>query len=356
VNKLLWQIHSWIGLIAGIGLLIIGLTGSLLLFHDELDAATAHDVFPALPNSTARLPLDILLTGVEKGLPDYEISSWAFAPAADAVDRVFVVKHKRRERLLVTINPHTGAILGGPLDARHTVTGWVMDLHYTFCAGSVGTLVAGIFAALLCLLGLSGFWLYRDFWTSFIQLRWRASRRIFLTDLHKTVGIASLAFQLILGFTGAYWNIPSALRQFRFGSGLPPELTGRHWSKSISLDSLLQQSRQDLPGFQATFIALPVVPGANIQIYGHTGSPLRSEYCSTFTFHPQSGARIEMREIGKAGLWGQVTDSFRPLHYGTFGGFFVKALWCAGGLTPGFLAITGFLMWRQRQVGRNGEN
>jgi uncharacterized iron-regulated membrane protein len=267
-----------------------------------------------------------------------------------------VVKHEHRERLLVTVNPHTGAILGGPLDARRTVTGWVLDLHYTFCAGRVGTLVAGIFAALLCLLGLSGFWIYQDFWTNFIRLRWRASRRIFLSDLHKTVGIASLVFQLILGFTGAYWNIPSAIRQFRFGNGLPPKLTGRHWSKSISLDTLLMQSRQDLPGFQPTFIGFPGVPGADIQIFGHTGSPLRGDYGNTFTFHPQSGARTGIREIGKAGLWGQITDAFRPLHYGTFGGFFVKTVWCAGGLTPGLLAMTGFLMWRQRQDGRNVEH
>jgi uncharacterized iron-regulated membrane protein len=341
------------GLIAGSGLLIISLTGSVLVFHDELDAAIAPDVFLALPISTARLPLDILVTGVEKGLPDYEISSWSFASASDAVDRVYVVKHGHRERLLVTVNPHTGAILGGPLDARRSAMGWVLDLHYTFLAGRVGTLVAGLFATLLCLLGLSGFWLYRDFWTNFIRLRWRASRQIFLSDLHKTVGIASLAFNLILGFTGAYWNLPSAIRQVRFGNGLPPELTGRHWSHSISLDALLSRSRQDLPGFQPTFIAFPGVPGADIQIFGHTGSSLRGDYGSTVTFHAQSGVRTGIREIGKAGFWAQITDVFRPLHYGTFGGFFVKTVWCVGGLTPGLLAITGFFMWRRRQVGGN---
>jgi uncharacterized iron-regulated membrane protein len=356
VNKRLWQLHSVMGLIAGMGLLMIGLTGSLLVFHDELDAAISPDMFLAPPISTARVPLDILLAAVEKGLPDYEVSSWSFACAPDAVDRVYVVKHEHRERLLVTVNPHTGSILGGPLDARRTVTGWVLDLHYSFLAGRVGTLVAGIFAALLCLLGLSGFWLYRDFWRNFMRLRWRASLHVLLSDLHKTVGIASLVFHLILGFTGAYWNFPSAIRQFRFGNGLPPELTGRHWSHSISLDALLQRSRQDLPGFQPTFIAFPGGPGADIQIFGHSGSPLRGDYGSAVTFHPQSGARTAIREIRKAGLWGQITDAFRPLHYGTFGGLFVKTVWCAGGLTPGLLAITGFLMWRQRQVGRNVKN
>ena len=120
MNKCLWQIHSWMGLIAGIGLLLIGLTGSLLVFPDELDAISEPSLFRAQPTSLARLPLDTLLAGVEKALPDHEISSWLFDSDPTAVDRVFVVKHGDYVRLLVTVNPHTGTILGGPLDARRT--------------------------------------------------------------------------------------------------------------------------------------------------------------------------------------------------------------------------------------------
>jgi uncharacterized iron-regulated membrane protein len=272
------------------------------------------------------------------------------------VDNVYVVQHHHGERRLVTVNPYTGAILAGPLDARHTFTGWVMQLHYTFFAGSVGILIAGLFAVLLCLLGLSGFWIYQDFWSNFIRLRWRASRQIFLSDLHQTVGIATVVFQLVLGFTGAYWNIPSAIRQFRFRNGIMPELAARYWSRSISMDALLDQSRQVLPGFQPTFIGFPAGPGADLQIYGHTGSSFRSDYGNSLTFDAQTGARKGMREIRKATLWDQITDTFRPLHYGTFGGLFVKIVWCAGGLTPGLLAITGFLMWRQRRFGRRVKN
>jgi uncharacterized iron-regulated membrane protein len=344
------------GLFAGIGLLVVGLTGSLLVFHDLLDAATAPGLFLAQPASSVRQPLDILLANVEKTLPDCEISSWLPASEPGAVDRVFVVKHHHYERLLVTANPATGAVLASPLDARRTVTGRIMELHYTFFAGSIGTLLAGLFAVLLCLLGLSGFWIYQDFWSNFIRLRWLASRQIFLSDLHKTIGISTVVFQLILGFTGAYWNIPSALRQFRYPNAHPPELTARHWSRKISLDALLDRVRQDLPGFQPTFIAFPAVSGADLQILGHAGSAFRSDYDCAAVFDAQSGARKSMRDIRKAGLREQIIDTFRPLHYGTFGGLFIKIVWCAGGLTPGLLAITGFLMWRGRQLGPKPKN
>ncbi len=53
--------------------------------------------------------------------------------------------------------------------------------------------------------------------------------------------------------------------------------------------------------------------------------------------------------MSQGGAWAQILDSFTPLHYGTFGGLPVKILWCIGGLAPGILSITGFLMWYKRK-------
>lgn len=38
MTKRLWQLHSWMGLIAGVGLLTIGLTGSILVFRQDVQA------------------------------------------------------------------------------------------------------------------------------------------------------------------------------------------------------------------------------------------------------------------------------------------------------------------------------
>ena len=44
-----------------------------------------------------------------------------------------------------------------------------------------------------------------------------------------------------------------------------------------------------------------------------------------------------------------MTDSFEPLHFGTFGALPVKILWCLGDLAPGILAITGYILWWKRK-------
>jgi uncharacterized iron-regulated membrane protein len=37
-----------------------------------------------------------------------------------------------------------------------------------------------------------------------------------------------------------------------------------------------------------------------------------------------------------------------PLHFGNYGGIFLKILYCFLGIMPAILSITGFLIWRKR--------
>ena len=66
MRKRLWQLHSWLGLLAGLGLLVIGATGSMLVFRDELEALVDPALVRVVPPSpdTARLPLDTLFARV----------------------------------------------------------------------------------------------------------------------------------------------------------------------------------------------------------------------------------------------------------------------------------------------------
>ena len=72
MRKRLWQLHFWCGLIAGLGPLLIGLSGSILVFHDEVDrlldpalrgwsppagrnAVVVRRVVPARPDAVTRI-------------------------------------------------------------------------------------------------------------------------------------------------------------------------------------------------------------------------------------------------------------------------------------------------------------
>jgi uncharacterized iron-regulated membrane protein len=237
-------------------------------------------------------------------------------------------------------------------DSNQTFTGWLLELHYTLFGRHIGVLIAGVFAALLCLLGVSGVWIYRNFWRSLFRLRWNLSGRIFFSDLHKMVGISSVGFNLILGFTGAYWNLTHVLGHFLDGPEPPAsKINGGVRAESLSLEGLLQQARTKIPGFEWTYITLPAKTDEPIVFYGRLENQhaLRGEFGSSVTFNSQTGDLENSVTIRSIDLWNQITDSFEPLHFGTFGALPIRILWCLGGLAPGILGIAGYILWWRRK-------
>ena len=360
MRRRLWQLHSWLGLIAGLGLLVIGATGSLLVFHDELEAALHPRLMQVSPIPTGRLAPDVLLAAANRALPDYEITGWTIRGRDEAgyADVLYAIRHGTNEWQVATIDPYTGWVLANPRAGTRTFTGWLLELHYEFFAGTPGLALAGLFAVLLCALGLTGVWIYREFWRHLFTLRWGRGARLLCSDLHKFVGIASTAFNLVLGFTGAYWNLTQVAGVFIYGETAQAPLAGRLYGASLSLDRLVADAARRIPGFQTNFISLPSQPKGNVILYGAVPSanPLRSPYGSTVTYEAQTGALVGTYDLRTAGGWTQAVDAFRPLHYGTFGGWPVKVLWTLGGLAPGILAVSGFAIWwlRRRPAARTG--
>jgi uncharacterized iron-regulated membrane protein len=352
MRKRLWQFHSWLGLIVGLGLVLIGLTGSLLVFHDEIEGVLNPTLTRVEPLPAGRLPAVELVAAVNRRLPGYEIAGWGIDHRDPRhADFLYVRRHGSADWLVSSLNPYTGEVLANPRDDETTFTGWVLELHYALLADHTGAFIAGLFGVALCLLGLSGLYLYRGFWKTVFTLRWNRSFRILFSDIHKFIGITSVAFNLVLGFTGAYWNLTHIIGHWIQGEDdEKPAPAARLYAETLPFDTLFTDSVERVPGFQVNYVDFPIEPGLPVTLYGSApGHVLTGPYGSSVVYDAQTGAFQSATDLRHAGLWTRILDTFIPLHYGTFGGLPVKILWCLGGLTPGALAVTGFLMWRARQ-------
>ena len=352
MKKRLWMIHSWLGLLAGLGLLVIGITGSMLVFRDQWDGFLAPDLMRVEPTAKGRLPFDELLASARKAWPDFEVTGLGARRDPHLADVVYLMQRGDNQFRAATIDQYTGEARGNPIDPSRTFTGILLELHYTWFADHLGMLITGILAVVLCLLGVTGVWLYREFWRNFVKLRWRQSGRIFFSDLHKTIGISSVAFNLILGFTGAYWNLTHiAAEGLLHKDSESPKMTSRLYSDALAIDGLVQRAQGKIPGFEANWVSFPFAPGGDITLWGQVPSknPLSGSFGSNAVFDPMTGELKSVTDLRNGTLWAKVTDTFMPLHYGTFGGWPIKILWAVGGLTPGALAITGFVLWRARR-------
>jgi uncharacterized iron-regulated membrane protein len=351
-KQTVWRVHSLLGLVAGLGLLVIGMSGSLLMFSREIDAILRPEVVTVEARGS-RLPMDELVGRVASAFPGHQLTGWALFPGDPAAsDRAWMKLPDREAWLHAHIDPYTGRILSRPAESGEHFTGWLLELHYTFLADHAGMLAAGLLAVMLLLLGISGLWLYRDFFRQFLRLRWSASARILCSDLHKFIGITSVVFNLILGFTGAWWNL-SHLIGHLFEEETPAEtepaapLPPREWA---SLDAMTLEARNRITGFTTHYLSFPQTEDAVVSLHGRHGGagPLRGLYGSHVDFDAESGEVRLVHDLRDDSAWAQIYDSFMPLHYGTFGGWPIRVLWSLGGLAPGLLAVSGFLIWWNR--------
>lgn len=350
-TKTIWKLHSWLGLLAGIPLVIIAFTGSLLVFKDEINALLIPDRVLVEPLQSGKQSLEFRIQQLQDALPNHEVAGIAFYDVPDRADFVYVVPHNTEDWHHVFQNPYTGEVLSEPIATEAEIMGWILEFHYTLLAGEIGIAVCGVIALLLCALGISGFFLYKKFWKNFFTLRWKSSARALTGNLHKRIGVISAPVFLILGLTGAIWNLLHVADELTHDHHDEPAARHFFYNPSVSFDAMAAECHTHIPNFQLRYLSMPWEPEVPISFYGEFTNPsgLRSPYHSRISFNEKTGIYLEHHQINDAPILHQVYDSFTPLHFGTFGGLFTRILWCVLGSAPGFLALSGFFIWRKRK-------
>lgn len=346
----LW--HRYCGLVIALPLIIISLTGSILVFKEEID----HLIMPELASVNAspgtRLSFDNLHTTIKHNLPNYEIGSWEIFDDGQTADRVYVLKHGTDEWFKVYLDQYQGIVRSTPQAVDHYLTDWLLDLHYKFLIGETGLWFTGTISLILMFMGISGFIIYRQFWKKFFTLRLKVKRIAFFSDLHKLVGIWSAPVLLILGFTGVYWNISEIIHHEFEHADEPPHLVkGPLYNHQLSLDNLMLTAKTQMGGFRATYLMFPFEPDLPITFFGDVANTsfVTSEYASTVSFDKETGKQLPNYDIREAPFFLVAVDSFRKLHFGYFAGLPSRIIWCLIGLTPLIFAITGCYLWLKRR-------
>ena len=118
------KFHLWLSVPFGIVITIICFTGALLVFEEEITAATGNSITAVAPTGEA-LPLNILADKVDATLPaDVDVKGIVVAPSANEAYKVNVSKPKKRAYY---VNQYTGEVLG--IDERTPFFSTVFRLH-----------------------------------------------------------------------------------------------------------------------------------------------------------------------------------------------------------------------------------
>jgi uncharacterized iron-regulated membrane protein len=371
-RKLWLNVHVWLGLSLGFFLALIGLTGSVLVFHHEIDHALNSDLFEAAPNpSGSRKPLDEILATAKQAAPAGWNSAWLDAPIENG-NYVFgfyypeaSAKRIEVESLNVVIDPYTAEVVGrrvfyhawNPL--KHCFTGFFFKLHYALFLGETGLTIVGVLAVFFFISVMTGlilWWPLTGNWKRVLTIKRKASVERFNHDLHQSAGFYTLIVMLALLVSGMYFNLPDQFRWLveRFSALTPaaeaatPAITG---SAATPVESALKQAQNIYPGGTPHYYAFGDGDKAILTACYKDIPALRSKVLDMgcVAIDSQSGKILQINDPAH-GTAGDVFMQWQwPLHSGLAFGWTGRILVFITGLMCPLLFVTGVIRWLQKR-------
>jgi uncharacterized iron-regulated membrane protein len=208
LRRALFQVHLWSGIGLGLYVLMISVTGSVLVYRNELyEAAAAKPIF----STSTKPPLteEQLKEAVLRAYPDYVVDNIARTLDPNQSVDVWVRRGNHfRERMF---DPRTGDDLGDSIPLPMRVVATMLDLHDNLLAGPTGRKVNGLGALAVLALVASGmviWWPGAKTWRRSLRVHRGVGWKRMMWELHSMIGFWSLGFILLFLVSGLYLSIP----------------------------------------------------------------------------------------------------------------------------------------------------
>ncbi len=349
VNRFIYQTHKWLGLLIASVLVIVGLTGSLLVFLDEVKQIDGQD--QPVSVRAHRLSLDELIAQVRRQQPEKTLRGIDFVREPTLAYRVNLSQNGTN--YTAAVDPYTGLVLT-LYKSDSSLTGWIYRLHTSLALPPWGDLIVALTASLFTLSSLTGLWVQRKFLgrVFHIGIRRNKSIKTAYSDTHKLVGTLSLCTNLILGITGIYISLYAFDVEFLTEGPDKPTQTDRR-TYPFSLDALLINAQARIPDFQLYYLSFPRTAGAPITFSGRIpfGNAVYTPAYSSADaqYSAVDGHLTVIHDLRREGFWTQADYFTHEFHYGKYAGWPVKILYFLGGLMPALLAVTGTVVWWRKR-------
>ncbi|GHE31682.1 PepSY-associated TM helix domain-containing protein [Vulcaniibacterium thermophilum] len=339
VRAALAWLHLWVGLAAGTLFAVLGLSGSVLVFHAEL-LRLQHPALAAQPvHADARVLERILAEWEARGLraidlPREAMPAWQ-AFFEDGSRRYFATGDGA---LLLTRTTGSDPLL------------WLHELHTHLLAGEAGEQAVGVVGWIALFLLLSGLYLW---WPrlarvlSHLRVHAGPPTRRWLT-WHRSSGVLLwplLVLAVLTGLGMVYHDLARAVLTGLFGGGPVPKAQP---ASAVETDwpRLLASARAAWPQAELVRVAPPREGVVTVRVR----APGEWHPNGRSLLFVQADGRLQGRFDATAQApGGRMDAAIYPLHIGAVGGWPLRIATALAGLLPAFLLVTGFLFWRRRR-------
>jgi uncharacterized iron-regulated membrane protein len=258
MRKVILQLHLIVALAAGVFIVLLGVTGSIMAFEPELSRLQHWEIAHVKPHGTP-LTLDEIGDAMRKASPKQDIRGYVLSDRPDLSYQVMI------ERQLVYVDQYSGQVLGR-ISGGMDFLGFVHQLHLRLALLDKGREVgettvrwSALAALFLLISGVYLWWPIKRF-----GIGGSARTAKFWFDLHNSFGIVSLVFVFLLVVTGLVISFEAQTTPFlyRISHSQPlrwPRLQATHvlGQSLITPDQALATARATVPGATPFFITVP---------------------------------------------------------------------------------------------------
>ena len=347
--------HSALALaVAGL-IYILCISGALLVFNHELqrwEQPGAPELTTLSPEATARAAAAALIA-------DDAPTSHLFVqmPTPD-LPRVVVTTDNR-----AFFADADGALAGAE---AHPWTQFVLDLHYYLhLPSTLGLTVVGALGVMLLGLSITGFLAHPRIFRDAFTFR-KGAGRLTGADLHNRLSVWTAPFHISSALTGAMLGLASILgfaiaaQNFDgdigavfdpiFGEEPSPD---ERPAPLAAIERPLAYMAAEYPDIAVNYVVIhdPETAGQHVSVIGlHERRLIFGEY---YNFDA-TGAFTGTAGLADGTVGQQIAAATYQVHFGSFGGFPVKAAYVLFGLTLSVIAASGMSVYfaRRREQGR----
>ena len=366
LRRVWFQIHWFIGITAGTVLVVIGLTGAILSFREEIvDAMNPGSSHPGAAPGAVALPPPALLAAVEAGLDGRRVNALTvFADNGRAARANLAPLPGQARGETRGVDPYTGALLPEPRgDAFFE---FVERLHrWLLLPRDDGKAVTGTLAAGLLLLALSGLylrWPRRPLaWRAWLRLDFGLTGRAFLWNLHAVVGTVALLAYLVSSATGIYWGFDAVRTLVDNAAGEGRAVRAQRMQGGGDAGAKPAPVKLDLArvwqGFSAATqgdwsqvtLRLPARGASSVEATYLRAQPEHERARNRLYLQAATGEVTRHERYADKPLAGRLVNSIYPLHMGTYWGLPGRIVMMLTSLAMALFAITGWMLYLGRR-------
>lgn len=376
-TKLMVAVHGWSGIILGLLLYAVVVTGMVAVFAEEIGLWSAGHVETS---SAFERPIDATVRELGRRTPAKYHEGADLFEIGDHNLGVFFHRHETdadgdlvargiyyqldRDGRIASERHGTGEEVFGPRN-DDALSSFLVDTHVRLHVPDPwGLILTGILGLAMLVAAISGLLIHRHLFKDIFTLRRKANPVLVDRDRHSVAGTWSLPFAFLLAFTGSFFSffgtigVPivamaafggdvQALNDAVFGNPAKPDtrIVGVGNLDRITADSIRRT------GEAPTFVTIENFGRADSQVTSFHPPRERGLEPQTLLYSGATGAfeRVKPSIGTRPSAGGTLAAVMAPIHFGNFAGIVSKAVWFGLGFAMCYVTLTGLRLWLARR-------